>query len=44
VLVVRGGRIVAELEGDRMTEENVLVAAFAETAATQDQTTVETIR
>jgi simple sugar transport system ATP-binding protein/ribose transport system ATP-binding protein len=42
VLVVRGGRIVAELEGDRMTEENVLVAAFAETAATQTQTTGET--
>ena len=35
VLVVRGGRIVAELEGDRMTEENILVAAFAETAAEQ---------
>ncbi len=30
VLVVRTGRIVAELEGERMTEENILVAAFAE--------------
>ncbi|CAN5462654.1 sugar ABC transporter ATP-binding protein [soil metagenome] len=31
VLVVRGGRIIDELAGDRMTEENLLVAAFAET-------------
>ncbi len=30
VLVVRAGRIVAELEGEHMTEEKVLVAAFAE--------------
>jgi hypothetical protein len=30
--VIRGGTIVAELEGDRMTEENVLTAAFAEGA------------
>jgi len=30
VLVVRGGRIVAELAGERMTEEHVLTAAFAE--------------
>lgn len=30
VLVIRGGRVVAELEGDRMTDENVLTAAFAE--------------
>lgn len=37
VLVVRGGRIVAELEGDRMTEENILVAAFAETGANHEQ-------
>ncbi len=35
VLVMRGGRIVAELTGDDMTEANVLTAAFAEpTAAT----------
>ncbi len=32
VLVIRGGRVVAELEGDRMTDENVLTAAFAESA------------
>ena len=30
VLVIRGGRVSAELHEDRMTEENVLVAAFAE--------------
>lgn len=29
VLVVRGGRVVAELSGDRMTEENILTAAFS---------------
>ena len=28
VLVMRGGRVVAELAGDRMTEHDVLVAAF----------------
>jgi simple sugar transport system ATP-binding protein/ribose transport system ATP-binding protein len=28
VLVMRGGRVVAELTGDRMTEHEVLVAAF----------------
>jgi simple sugar transport system ATP-binding protein/ribose transport system ATP-binding protein len=32
VLVIRGGKVVAELEGDEMTEENVLTAAFAEGA------------
>lgn len=30
VLVIRGGRVAAELTGDQMTEENVLHAAFAE--------------
>jgi simple sugar transport system ATP-binding protein/ribose transport system ATP-binding protein len=30
VLVIRGGRIVAELSGDQLTEEHVLTAAFAE--------------
>ena len=30
VLVVRSGRIVAELTGERLTEQNVLTAAFAE--------------
>lgn len=30
VLVIRGGRIVAELAGKDMTEENVLTAAFAD--------------
>ena len=44
VLVVRGGRVVAELAGDRMTEENVLVAAFAEVGANEDQTTVRASR
>ena len=37
ILVVRGGRIVAELEGARMTEENILVAAFGETSANNEQ-------
>jgi simple sugar transport system ATP-binding protein/ribose transport system ATP-binding protein len=37
VLVVRGGRIVAELEGERMTEENILVAAFAEAGVDHEQ-------
>lgn len=44
VLVVRGGRIVAELEGDRMTEENVLVAAFAEVGNNEDQETAKVTR
>jgi simple sugar transport system ATP-binding protein/ribose transport system ATP-binding protein len=30
VLVVRGGRVVDELVGERMTEQNVLRAAFTE--------------
>jgi simple sugar transport system ATP-binding protein/ribose transport system ATP-binding protein len=30
VLVMRGGRIVAELSGDRMTEHEILTAAFTE--------------
>ena len=34
VLVVRGGRIVAELEGDAMTEENIITAAFADPITT----------
>jgi simple sugar transport system ATP-binding protein/ribose transport system ATP-binding protein len=29
VLVMRGGRIVARLSGDEMTEETVMSAAFA---------------
>ena len=33
ILVIRGGRAVAELEGDAMTEGNILAAAFATTAA-----------
>jgi len=37
VLVVRGGRIIAELEGERMTEENILVAAFAEAGVDHEQ-------
>ena len=31
VLVLRGGRIVGELEGEAMTESAVLAAAFADT-------------
>ncbi len=30
VLVVRAGRVVAELTGDEMTEENIITAAFAD--------------
>jgi len=30
ILVIRGGRVVAELAGDDMTEANILTAAFAE--------------
>ena len=30
ILVIRSGRIVAELSGDERTEENVLTAAFAD--------------
>jgi simple sugar transport system ATP-binding protein/ribose transport system ATP-binding protein len=30
ILVIRSGRIVAELSGAEMTEENVLTAAFAD--------------
>jgi len=41
VLVVRGGSIVAELEGSQMTEENILVAAFAETGTSHEQETAE---
>jgi len=35
ILVVRGGRIVAELEGESMTEEHVITAAFAEPAPSE---------
>jgi len=44
VLVVRAGRIVAELAGDRMTEENILVAAFAETGANHEQKAAQVTR
>ncbi|MFN3708757.1 sugar ABC transporter ATP-binding protein [Microcella sp.] len=30
VLVIRAGRVVAELTGDEMTEENIITAAFAD--------------
>ncbi len=30
ILVIRGGRIVGEFEGERMTEENIITAAFAD--------------
>ncbi len=29
VLVMRGGRVVAELEGEEISEANILAAAFA---------------
>ena len=32
ILVIRGGRVSAELTGEAMTEENILTAAFAEPA------------
>ena len=35
VLVVRGGRIVAELTGSEMTEEGILTAAFAQPGGSQ---------
>jgi len=38
VLVVRGGRIVAELTGAQMTEENILNAAFAQPTASERPT------
>ena len=36
VLVVRGGRVVAELTGTDMTEENILTAAFADPTPSED--------
>lgn len=36
ILVVRGGRIVAEFEGAEMTEENILTAAFADPITNED--------
>jgi rhamnose transport system ATP-binding protein len=33
VLVMRRGRMVAELEGDRITENRILAAAFADQSA-----------
>ena len=36
ILVVRGGRIVAEFSGDAMTEENILTAAFADPITSED--------
>jgi simple sugar transport system ATP-binding protein/ribose transport system ATP-binding protein len=38
VLVMRGGRIVAELTGSRMTEHDILAAAFSEEQSTKDST------
>ncbi|HWK19554.1 MAG TPA: sugar ABC transporter ATP-binding protein [Microbacteriaceae bacterium] len=35
ILVIRGGRIVAELTGDEMTEEHILNAAFAQPTASE---------
>ncbi len=37
ILVIRGGRVVAELEGDAMTEQNIITAAFAEPTETAPQ-------
>jgi simple sugar transport system ATP-binding protein/ribose transport system ATP-binding protein len=36
VVGMRGGRVVAELRGERMTEANVLHAAFAEKDANRE--------
>ena len=36
ILVVRGGRIVAEFEGAELTEENILTAAFADPITSED--------
>ncbi|HRQ00075.1 MAG TPA: sugar ABC transporter ATP-binding protein [Terrimesophilobacter sp.] len=41
VLVIKAGRVVDELAGDRMTEQNVLHAAFVETAAISTISTSE---
>lgn len=38
VLVVRAGRLVAELTGDAMTEQNVLTAAFGEKVSASNTT------
>ena len=37
VIVMRGGRVTAELTGAAMTEANVLTAAFLEPDPTTDQ-------
>jgi ABC-type sugar transport system ATPase subunit len=39
VLVIKGGRVVAELTGEDMTEGNVLVAAFADTPPVEPKLT-----
>ena len=35
ILVIRGGRIVAEFSGESMTEENIITAAFADPITTE---------
>ena len=35
ILVVRGGRVVAEFSGKTMTEENIITAAFADPITTE---------
>ena len=35
ILVIRGGRIVAELTGETMTEEHIITAAFADPVSTR---------
>lgn len=36
ILVIRGGRVVGEFAGDRMTEENIITAAFADPIPTSE--------
>jgi len=36
ILVVRGGRVVGEFEGEAMTEENIITAAFADPITSED--------
>jgi simple sugar transport system ATP-binding protein/ribose transport system ATP-binding protein len=35
ILVIRGGRVVAEFAGENMTEENIITAAFADPITTE---------
>ena len=39
ILVIRGGRVVAELTGEDMTEQQIITAAFTEPAAGEPPST-----